>query len=105
MGASGLRVVGGGRGAAKNTPLNVNPLDGGTAPSTATASSHVLIAVEDREAARQETMTALNTLQKDVAGLVRQVEKLKEAPITSAAAINTLTTLGLNVRKHFPIII
>jgi hypothetical protein len=110
MSASQLKIVGGGGGAAKNARLNVNPqTGGGTSPAqsaaTGTVSSHVLIAVADREAERQETMTALNTLKKDVAGLVRQIKKLKETPITSAATINTLATFGLTVRKPIPIII
>ena len=50
-------------------------------------------------------MTVLNTLRRDVSGLARQVNALKEHTVSTAATINTLATFALTVKKPIPIII
>ena len=63
----------------------------------------------ERDAERQETTSALGSLQKDVATLVRQLQKLKdqveEARTTTPATISTLSQFGLAVQKPIPIVI
>jgi hypothetical protein len=77
--------------------------------STGALATHVLIAVQDRDAERQEAMTAINAVRKDVAKLVRQVRKLErdaaDANPPLATFITTLAPFGLKVNVPIPVTI
>ena len=74
--------------------------------STASQAAPVLIALmADWKTERQEIMTAITAIKRDVAGLARQLNKLSNVNPTRAATLSTLGIEGIEIRKPISVTI